>query len=133
MGQATEAGQGGRGSNSGRGKKGRQGCSSTTSRSVPSKASEVGFCKDLEGEVFTIGSGNKGKDEDMLRTSMEKMALYICTEFGAEAAQEWTSCKQTVLKEPAYSQVVLGRHVEMVKATRDRLNRKLTSLRDKRL
>ena len=64
---------------------------------------------------------------------MEKMALYICTEFGAKAAKEWTSGKQTVLEEPAYSQVVLARHAEMVKATRDRLNRKLTSLRDKRL
>ncbi len=69
----------------------------------------------------------------MLRTSVEKMALYIGTEFGAKASQEWTSGKQAVLKEPAYLQVVLARHAEMVKATRDRLNRKLTSLRDKRL
>ncbi len=29
--------------------------------------------------------------------------------------------------------IVLARHVERVKATRDRLNRKLTSLRDERL
>ena len=62
----------------------------------------------------------------MLRTSMEKMALYICTEFGAKAAQEWTSGKQTVLKEPAYAQIILARHVERVKATRDRLNHKLS-------
>jgi hypothetical protein len=40
---------------------------------VPRKASEVGACKDLEGHIFTIGSGNKGKDGDMLRTSMEKI------------------------------------------------------------
>ena len=38
-----------------------------------------------------------------------------------------------VFKEPAYLHVVLARHAERVKATRDRLNRKLTSLSDKRL
>jgi hypothetical protein len=32
---------------------------------VPKKASEVGACKDLEGHIFTIGSGNKSKDGDM--------------------------------------------------------------------
>ena len=133
MGQATKAGRGGRGSKSGQDGKGCRGCDSTMSRSVPSTVSEVGACKDIEGKMFTIGSGNKGMDEEMLRTSMEKMALYICTEFGAEAAQEWTSGKQTVLKEPAYSQVVLAMHAERVKATKDRLNRKLTSLRDERL
>ena len=100
---------------------------------MPSKASEVGACKDLEGHVFTIGSGNKSKDEDMLRTSMEKMVMYICTEFGAKAAQEWTSGNQPILKQPAYWQVILARHAERVKATRDRLNHKLTRLRDKRL
>jgi hypothetical protein len=39
---------------------------------VPRKASEVGACKDLEGHVFTIDLRNKGKDGNMLRTSMEK-------------------------------------------------------------
>jgi hypothetical protein len=32
--------------------------------------------------VFTIGSGNKGKDGDMIRTSKEKLALYIGFNFG---------------------------------------------------
>jgi hypothetical protein len=41
--------------------------------------------------VFTIGSGNKGKDGDMLRTSKEKLALYIGTNFGDDACQEWLS------------------------------------------
>jgi hypothetical protein len=30
---------------------------------------ELGACKELEGHIFTIGSGNKGKDGDMMRTS----------------------------------------------------------------
>ncbi len=46
------------------------------SGSLPRKGGKVGACKDLEGNVFTIGSGNKGKDGDMLRTSKEKLALY---------------------------------------------------------
>jgi hypothetical protein len=33
-------------------------------------------CKDLEGQIFTISSCNKGKDGDMIHTSMEKMAIY---------------------------------------------------------
>jgi hypothetical protein len=62
---------------------------------------------------------------------MEKMALYICTKFGAKAAQEWKSSKQTVLQEPAYLQVILARHEDRVKATRDRINLKLISLKEK--
>jgi hypothetical protein len=56
---------------------------------VPRKASELGACKDLEGHIFTIGSGNKGKDGDMLCTSKEKMAMYIGTKYSDNAAQEW--------------------------------------------
>ena len=46
---------------------------------APRKTGEVGACKDLDGNVFTIGSGSKGKDGDLLRTSKEKLALYIGT------------------------------------------------------
>jgi hypothetical protein len=93
------------------------------------KASEVRACKDLEGHIFTVNSDNKGKDGDMLRTSMEKMATYIGTTYGNKAAQEWTSGKKTALLEPTYLQAILDRHGERVKATRDRLNHKLTSLK----
>jgi hypothetical protein len=58
-----------------------------TSSNVPRKASELETCKDLEGHIFTIGSGNKGKDEDMLCMSKEKMATYIRTKYGDDAAQ----------------------------------------------
>ena len=94
MSRDTNAGRTGRGGNSGRGKGGRGNGASAT---VPRKASEVGACKDLEGHIFTIGSANKGKDGDMLRTSMEKMATYIGTKYGNEAAQEWTSRKKITL------------------------------------
>jgi hypothetical protein len=59
--------------------------------SLPRKGGEVGACKDLEGNVFTIGSGNKGKGGDMLPISKEKLALYIGTNYGNDACQEWLS------------------------------------------
>ncbi len=68
----------------------------------------------------------------MLRTSKEKMAIYIGTKFGDNAAQECTSKKQISLKEPAYSQSILDRHGERVKATKDQINLKLASLRAER-
>ena len=99
------------------------------SETVPRKASEVGARKDLEGHIFTIGSGNKGKDGDTIRTSMEKMATYIGTKYGNEAAQEWTSGKKITLSEPAYSQAIRDRHAARVKATREQIELRLKSLR----
>ena len=119
MSRDTNAGRGGRGGSSDPSGQGRGGNGRTTSGTVPRKASEAGECKDLEGHIFTISSGNKGKDGDMLRTSMEKMATYIGTKFGNDAAQEWTSGAQTVIPEPTYSPFILGRHAERVKATID--------------
>jgi hypothetical protein len=62
---------------------------------------EQGACKDPKGHIFTIGSGNKGKDGDMRQTYKETMATYIGTKFGDDAAQEWTSKKQIAPKELA--------------------------------
>ncbi len=126
-----------RAANTGRGKSGRdggragQGCGSQgrgTSGTIPRKATELGACKELEGHIFTIGSGNKGKDGDMMRTSIEKMATYIGTKFGDDAAQEWVSNKKTILPEPTYSQAILNRHAQRVRATKDRIELKLRGL-----
>ena len=76
------AGRGGRGGSSGRAGRGRRGRGRGDNATNPRRASEVGACKDLEDHIFTIGSGNKGKDGDMLRTSMKKMGTYIGTKFG---------------------------------------------------
>ncbi len=122
MAQASNAGRTGHGRNGGRGDCNRGGLGRTPSGTVPRKASEVGACKDLEGHVFTTGSGDKGKDGDMLCTSMEKMDTYIGTKYGNEAAQEWTSGKKIVLLEPAYSQAILIRHAERVKAPESALS-----------
>ena len=95
---------------------------------MPKRASELGACKELEGHIFTIGSGNKGKDGDILCTSKEKMTTYIGTKYGDKAAQEWTSKKRIMSKEPKYSDAIEIRHAKRIRPTKERLNRKLTSL-----
>ncbi len=60
---------------------------------------------------------------------MEKMATYIGTKYGDEAAQEWTSGKKITLSEPAYSQAIRDRHVARVKATSEQIELRLKSLR----
>jgi hypothetical protein len=96
--------------------------------SLPHKVGEVGACKDLEENVFTIGSGNKGKDGDMLHTSKEKLALYIGTNYGDDACQECLSEKQLVLQEPTYPDAVLARHRLCKIAVTDRVTKMITSL-----
>ncbi len=127
-GSSASAGRAGRGG-SGRGGRGGRFPKRKEPSSLSRKGGEVGACKDLEGHIFTIGSGNKGKDGDMLRTSMEKMATYIGTKYDDEAAQEWTSGKKIVLQEPAYLQAILIRHAERVKATRECIQLRLKTLR----
>ncbi len=127
------AGHGGCSGNGRRAGHGQGGCGRGANATILSKASEVGGCKDLEDHIFTIGSGNKGKDDDMLRTSMEKIGTYIGTKFGDEAAQEWISGKKIIPSEPAYSQAVLLRQAARVKATKDRIELKLKGLRTEKL
>ncbi len=55
----------------GRGGRGGKFSKQNESGTLPCKVGEVGACKDLEGNVFTIRSGNKEKDGDMLCTSKE--------------------------------------------------------------
>jgi hypothetical protein len=95
---------------------------------LPCKSGEVGACKDLKGNIFTIGSGNKGKDGDMLRTSKEKLALYIGTNYGDDAYQEWLSEEQLVLQEPTHPDSVLARHAVRGKAVIARVTKMVTSL-----
>jgi hypothetical protein len=133
MGQGNDAGCRGHGRTGGQGASDLGGCSRNALATVPCKALEQGTCKDLKGHIFTIGTGNKGKDGDMLRTSKEKMATYIGTKYGDDAAQEWTSKKCMVLPKPTYSNAILDRHAERGQAMRDQVNLKLSSLQQKSL
>jgi hypothetical protein len=93
------------------------------------KGGEVGACKDLEGNVFTIRSGNnKGKDGDMLCTSKDKLALYIGTTYGDDACQERLLEKQLVLLEPTYPDAVLARHTIHAQVVTARVTKMVTSL-----
>jgi hypothetical protein len=97
---------------------------------VPRKASDLGACKDLEGYIFTIDSGSKGKDGDMLCMSKEGQDVtYIGTKYGDNTAQEWTSKKHIVLAEPTHSSAIETRHTDRVWATREQLNCTMSSLR----
>ncbi len=93
------------------------------------KPSELGACKNFNGHIFTISSGNKGKDGDMLHTSKEKMATYNGTKYSEDAAHEWTSKKHIVLMEPTYSSAIETRHTERVRATREQPNKKIVRRR----
>jgi hypothetical protein len=126
MAQGKDTGSAGRGARGGRG--GGGGRARNTSSNVPRKASELRACKDLEGHIFTIGSGNKSKNGDMRCTSKEEMATYIGTKYGDNTAQEWTSKKRKVLAEPTYSSAIETRHAERVRANREQLNCKMASL-----
>jgi hypothetical protein len=129
MARAAPAGHGGWGEKGGRGSRGRGAHGKSVTATTPRKTTEVGACKDLEGHIFKIGSGNKGKDGDMLRTSMEKIATYIGTKYADEAAHEWISGKRIVLQEPAYSHAIRDRHEAQVKATKDCIELKLRNLK----
>jgi hypothetical protein len=50
------------------------------------------------------------------------MAMYIRTNYGDNAAQEWTSKKHIVLVEPTYSSAIETRHAERVWATREQVS-----------
>jgi hypothetical protein len=96
--------------------------------SAPRKTGEVGACKDLDGNVFTILSGNKGKDGNLLCTSKEKLALYIGINYGDDACQEWMSEKQLVLLEPTYPPDVLARQLVRERAISARVAKMITNL-----
>jgi hypothetical protein len=127
MARQPHAGRAGRGCG-GRGGRGGRFPKRKEPSSLPCKGGEVGACKDLEGNVFTIGSGKKGKDGDTLRTSKEKLAQYIGTNYRDDACQEWLSEKQLVLQEPAYPDAVLARHRLHEIAVTNRVTKMITSL-----
>ena len=64
----------------------------------------------------------------MLRTSKEKLALYIGTNYGDDACQEWLSEKQLVLQALTYPDSVLARHEVREKSVINRVTKMVTSL-----
>jgi hypothetical protein len=64
----------------------------------------------------------------MLRTSKEKLTLYIGTTYGDDACQEWLSEKQLVLQVPTYTDAVLARHMIHSQAMNARVTKMVKSL-----
>ncbi len=64
----------------------------------------------------------------MLHTSKKKLALYIGTNYGDDACQEWLSEKQLVLQEPTYPDAALARHRLCKIAVTNRVTKIITSL-----
>ena len=127
MARQPQAGRGGHGGG------GRGGCGGGFPKpnepgKLPRKSGEVEAWKDLEGNVSTIGFGNRGTDGDMLRTSKEKVARCIGTNYENDACQEWLSEKQLVLQEPTYPDSVLARHAVWEKVVIDRVIKMVNSL-----
>jgi hypothetical protein len=63
----------------------------------------------------------------MLRTSKDKLALFIGTTYGDDACQEWLSEKQLVLLEPTYPDAVPARHTIPAQAVNARATKMVTS------
>ena len=66
----------------------------------------------------------------MLRTSKEKLALFIGTNYGDDACQEWMSEKQLVLLEPTYPPApdVLARQEVRARAISARVRKMIMNL-----
>jgi hypothetical protein len=64
----------------------------------------------------------------MLRTSKDKLALYIGTTYEDDACQEWLLEKQLVLQEPTYPDAVLARHTIRAQVVSARATKIVTSL-----
>ncbi len=64
----------------------------------------------------------------MLRTTKEKLALYIGTTYGDDACQEWLLEKQLVLQEPTHPDAVLARHTIHAQVVNARVTKMITSL-----
>ena len=71
--------------------------------------------QNLEGPVRNSRvTSSPSKDGDMLCTSKEWMATYIGTKYGDTAAQEWTSKKHIMSKEPEYYDAIEIRQAKSV-------------------
>ncbi len=71
-------GRGGRGGRTGRGPGGGRGSSYSGGKA---RTTKIGFCKDLEGNVFDFGTTSAA---DQMRITQEKIAQYIGAKYGED-------------------------------------------------
>jgi len=73
------AGRGGTKPGRGHGRGGRK---SQDATGLPKRSGEVGACKELGNNVYTLSANNKAKDGDQLRKTKDAMALYVGRVYG---------------------------------------------------
>ena len=101
----------------------------TKDSTVPAQhSSEIGACAELSGNIFTISSGNKARDGDMLRTTKEAMVLYIGTHYGEDTSKEFAMGVMTVLTIPPQDSAITTRHQARLLVHQARLQTKIVNL-----
>ena len=121
-------GRGGPGRGNGSAGKGCRGKKSKDLTVPTQRSSKIGACAKLGGNIFTISSGNKARDGNMLRTTKEAMVLYINTHYGKDTSKEFATGVMTVLNVPSQDAAITTRHQIRLLAHQARLQAKIVNL-----
>jgi len=117
------AGRSGRLSGGGRSGSGGRGRGSAYSNKP--KTTKVGLCKELESNVFDYGVHNAA---DLMRTTQEKIVLYVGAKYGKDIANELTNKVTVVIPPPAYSVAIVARHQQWEQLVRKKQINMLAAL-----
>ncbi len=71
------------------------------------KTTNVGLCKDLDGNVFDFGTTSAA---DQMRILQEKIAQYIGAKYGEDRANKFQNKTRIVLSAPAYPNTTMTQH-----------------------
>ena len=130
MGRDGKAGRGS-GGRSGRSSGGRTGIGGRGRGSAYSnkpRTTKVGLCKELEANVFDYGVHNAA---DLMRTTQEKIVLYVGTKYGEDIANELNNKVTVTIQPPVYSVAIQARHQQWEALVRKKQSNLLAALRVK--
>ena len=120
------AGRSGRSSGGGRSGSGGRGRGSAYSNKP--RTTKVGLCKELESNVFDYGIHNAA---DLMRTTQEKIVLYVGAKYGEDIANELTNKVTVAIPPPVYSAAIIARHQQWEQLVRRKQINILAALRGK--
>ena len=92
------------------------------------KATKVGLCKELEGNIFDYGS--KGC-ADQMRMTQEKIVQYAATKYGGDIAKELQNRTKVVIVPPEYAAHIQARHAAREAMMRSQQNNLLAAYQSK--
>ena len=87
----------------------------TSSQSGTSKNRKIGWCKELDGNIFDYGWRTAA---DQMRNSQVEIVQYVGTKYGEDIANELENQRRLILPVAAYPQGVLNCHAERVALVR---------------